>query len=110
MKLKTTIIAFSFLLATTSVAQDKIFGEIENKTWFENNEFAGITLVFYKTTNGLLKAIRQINGSGVPVISSGIYDFEIENDTIYLLNGLNLNTSEKLDGLKYVYKIELGSC
>jgi hypothetical protein len=81
-------------------AQEEIFEKIDNKTWFENSGFAGTSIVFYRTTNGLFKAIRQINGSGVPVVGSEIYDVEIRNDTIYLLDGLNLKTAEKV-GIYY---------
>ena len=101
MKLKILIIAFFSILTLTLNAQDKTFEKIENKTWFESDGFAGTTIVFYKSTNGLLKAIRQINGSGVPVVNSGIYDIEIRHDTVFLFNGLNLKTSEKLGD--YIY-------
>jgi hypothetical protein len=103
MKLKILTIAFLSILTLTSYAQDKIFEKIDNKTWFENNGFAGATIVFYKTTNGLIKAIKQLNGSGVPVVSSGIFDVVIRQDTVFLFNGLNLKTSEKLDDFNYNY-------
>jgi len=103
MRTRILIIALLSILTLTSFAQDTIFEKINDKTWFEDNGFAGTTIVFYKTSNGLLKAIRQINGSGVPVVSSGIYDIEIKNDTVFLLNGLNLRTSEKLGNYTYNY-------
>ena len=101
MKIKFLIIAFFSIMTLNLKAQEGIFEKIENKTWFENSGFAGTTVVFYKTTNGLLKAIRQINGSGVPVVSSEIYDIEIRKDTIYLFNGLNLKTAEKIGNYYY---------
>jgi hypothetical protein len=92
--MKSTILFFALfsILTSNSLAQDSVFEKITNKSWFENDGFAGTTIVFYKTGNDLLKAIRQINGSGVPVISSGIYDVEIVNDTVFLINRLNLKT------------------
>ena len=108
MKLKIGIILLLSILALTTYAQDEIFVKINNKTWFEDNGFAGTTLVFYRTSNGLLKAIKQINGSGVPVVGSGIYDVEIIQDTVYLLNGLNLNISEKLVDFNYKYDNKTG--
>ena len=101
MRTRILIIALLSFLTFKALAQDTIFEKINNKTWFEEIGFAGTTIVFYKTSNGLIKAIRQINGSGVPVVSSGIYDVEIKNDTVFLLNGLNLKTSEKLRNYTY---------
>jgi len=97
-----SIILLSLLFLNT-YAQDSIIDKIGNKTWFEDNGFAGTTIIFYKTSNGLKKAIKQINGSGVPVVSSGIYDVKFQADTIILLNGLNLNTSNSLEDCKYSY-------
>lgn len=84
------------IFQTLNVYGYDIFDKISNKTWVHENGFAGTTIVFYKTVNGLLKCIKQINGSGVPVVSSEIYDLEIQGDTIRLINGLNLKTSQKL--------------
>jgi len=91
------------ILSLNSYAQDSIIDKVDNKTWFEDNEFAGTTIVFYQTSNGINKAIKQINGSGVPVVASGIYDVEFIADTIILFNGLNLNTSDKLENCRYSY-------
>lgn len=102
--MKFLIIVFFSIVTFNLNAQDVIFEKIDNKTWFENG-FAGINIVFYRTTNELFKAIRQINGSGVPgVILSEIYDVEIRSDTIYLMNGLNLKTAEKVGN--YFYKLD----
>jgi hypothetical protein len=98
------LLIFSF----NSYAQDSIIDKIDNKTWFEDNGFAGTTIVFYKTSNGLIKAIKQINGSGVPVVASGIYDVRFLADTIILYNGLNLSSSDKLEDFKYSYDKENG--
>mgnify|MGYP000912402980 FL=1 len=102
------IVALFSIFSLNSFAQDTIFEKIYNKTWFEDNGFAGATIVFYKTSNGLLKAIRQINGSGVPVIASEIYDFENRNDTVFLFNGLNLKTAEKVDDYSYNFDNKTG--
>ena len=104
MKMKIIIIAFFSIMTLNIKAQEDIFEKIDNKTWFENNGFAGTSIVFYRTIDGLFKAIRQINGSGVPVIYSEIYDVEIRKDTIYLLNGLNLKTAKKNEN--YYYKFD----
>lgn len=106
--MKIVIIFLLTILNVSINAQDKLFDKINNKTWLENNGFAGTTIVFYQTTNGLIKSIRQLNGSGVPVLSSGIYDVEINKDTVYLFNGLNLKTSEKLNDFYYSYDIKNG--
>lgn len=106
--MKFLIIAFLSIMTLNLKAQEEIFEKIDNKTWFENNGFAGTSIVFYRTTNGLLKAIRQINGSGVPVVSSAIYDVEIRKDTIYLLDGLNLKTAEKVGDYYYNFDNKTG--
>lgn len=103
MKLRALLIVFFSVQTLTTFGQDKIFEKIENKTWFESNGFAGTTIVFFKTTNGLIKAIRQLNGSGVPVVNSGIYDVEFRQDTVHLFNGLNLKTAGKLEDLNYIF-------
>lgn len=108
MKMKFLIIAFLSILTLNLKAQEEIFEKIDNKTWFENIGFAGTSIIFYRTTNGILKAIKQINGSGVPVISSEIYDVEIREDTIYLLNGLNLKTAEKVGNYYYNFDKKTG--
>ena len=97
------LIALLSILTLNTLAQEATFDKINNKTWFEDNGFAGTTIVFYKTSNGQLKAIRQINGAGVPVVSSEIFDVEIKHDTISLLNGLNLKTSERIYNLIYSF-------
>lgn len=108
MKLKISIISFLSILTLSIFAEDNIFERIENKTWFESNGFAGTSIVFYKTSNGLLKAIRQIHGSGIPVISSAIYDVEIRQETILIFNGLDLKTSEKQEDFNYSFDCGTG--
>ena len=85
-----------------------IFEKISNKTWFEENGFAGVSIVFMKIERGQIKAIRQINGSGVPVIATEIYDVEIRQDTIYLLNSSNGQTNEKPKNDFYTYNDRQG--
>ncbi len=106
--MKFLIIVFFSIVTLNLKAQEEVFEKIENKTWFENSGFAGTSIVFYRTTDGLFKAIRQINGSGVPVVGSEIYDVEIQNDTIYLLNGLNLKTAEKVGNYYYSFNNNTG--
>jgi hypothetical protein len=96
-------IAFSLILTLALNAQDKVLEKIEHKTWFEYDGFAGASIIFYEASNRIKKVIRQINGPGVPVISSGIYDVEIKQDIIFLSNGLNLKKSEKLKDYQYKY-------
>jgi hypothetical protein len=108
MKMKFLIIVLFSIVTLNLKAQEEIFEKIDNKTWFENVGFAGTSIVFYKTTDGLFKAIRQINGSGVPVIGSEIYDVAIRKDTIYLLNGLNLKTAEKIGNYYYNFDSKTG--
>ncbi len=107
MRTRIFIIALLSVVTINSYAQDTIFEKISNKTWFED-DFAGITVVFYKTSTGLLKAIRQRNGSGVPVVSSAIYDVENRNDTVFLFNGLNLKTAEKEGSYYYNFDNKTG--
>ena len=106
--MKFLIIVFFSIVTLNLKAQEEVFEKNENKTWFENSGFAGTSIVFYRTTDGLYKAIRQINGSGVPVTGSGIYDVEIRKDTIYLLNGLNLKTSDKIGNYYYNFDNKTG--
>lgn len=93
-------------LLKTPIYGSDIFDKISNKTWFQDHGFAGTSIVFYKTENGLFKCIRQINGSGVPVVNSEIYDVEIQDDTIRLIKGLNLKTAEELENRIFIYNID----
>jgi len=109
MKAKLLIIAFFSIATINSTAQElEVFEKIENKTWFDNDGFAGTSFIFYRTTNGLFKAIRQIHGSGVPVIGSEIYDVEIRDDTLFLFNGLNLKTAENTSNYQLYFDIKSG--
>ena len=106
--MKLLIIVFFSIVTLNLKAQEEVIEKIENKTWFENSGFAGTSIVFYRTIDGLFKAIRQINGSGVPVIGSEIYDVEIRNDTIYLFDGLNLKPAEKVGNYRYNFDNKTG--
>jgi hypothetical protein len=103
MKFNLLIITFLSILTLRLNAQDKIFEKIENKTWFDETGFAGESIVFIKSDSGQIKAIRQINGSGVPVLFTEIHDVEIRNDTIYLLNRPNDQISEESKNILYTY-------
>ncbi len=107
--MKIIILAFLLILLQACTPNETdIIKKISNKTWFEDKGFAGTSIVFFKTENGLQKAIRQINGSGIPVISSEIYDMDFRRDTIFLYNGLNLTTSEKLVDIIYSFDKNTG--
>jgi hypothetical protein len=101
MKLQNLFVSIFCITTLILSAQNTVLEKIEDKTWFENSGFTGNTVVFYQTSNGLVKAIRQINGSGVPVVSSAIYDVELKQDTVYLMNGLNLKDGR--DEVQYAY-------
>jgi hypothetical protein len=103
MKLNIIIITFFSILTLRLNAQDKIFQKIENKTWFDETGFAGETIVFVKLVSGQVKAIRQINGSGVPVLFTEIHDVVIRNDTIFLLNRQYEQINEKPKTIFYTY-------
>lgn len=108
MKLAIGLSIILSILSFKAFMQDYIIDRIENKTWFEDNGFAGTTIVFYRTSNGIVKAIKQINGSGVPVVGSGIYDVKIYANSITLFNGLDLNSSKRLKDCSYSYDRESG--
>lgn len=107
MKIIILVFLLGILQACTR-SEAGIFEKISNKTWFEDKGFAGTSIVFFKTGNGLQKAIRQINGSGIPVLRSEIYDMDFQQDTIFLYNGLNLTTSEKLVDIIYSFDKNTG--
>lgn len=62
---------------------------IKEKTWNTKN-FPTEQIVFYETVNGLKKAIYQLNGSGRCAVRSFIYDIELNGDSIYLKDAMNL--------------------
>jgi hypothetical protein len=103
MKLILLIITFLSILTLSLNAQGKIFEKIKNRTWFDQTGFAGESIVFIKSDSGQIIAIRQINGSGVPVLFTQIHDVEIRNDTIYLLNRPNDRINEKSKNIYYTY-------
>ena len=105
-KLITTFILLSFQILT--VFGSDIFEKISNKTWFDETGFAGVSIVFMKTESGQIKAIRQTNGSGVPVLFTEINNVEIRQDTIYLLNSINGQTKENSKNNFYIYTDQQG--
>jgi hypothetical protein len=101
--MKIIICTILFVVTQTStMVEDDTFATISSKTWKENGS-QDATVVFYMTNNRLLKAIRQIGGSGVQVTSSQIFDVEIRQGNIYLSGGLNLKTAKKLGDRSYTY-------
>jgi hypothetical protein len=106
MRLILLIIGFLSILNFDLSAQDKIFEKLKNKTWFDKTGFAGESIVFIKSDSGQIEAIRQINGSGVPVLLTEIHIVEIHYDTIYLVNRLNEQTKEKSKTIFYTYNYQ----
>ncbi len=102
-KILLNILCFSLFI---SIDKADLFQSINNKTWFETEEFAGASIVFYETATKLKKAIRQIQGSGVYITSSEIYDVKLDGNKLILFNGLNLISSEKLADINYFYDKE----
>jgi hypothetical protein len=100
-----------FLLVNASftiVSGQDVFDEIKTKTWFEHSGFAGVTVVFLKDNNGELKALRQINGSGIPVIATNIFDIEIRQDTIHLFDNKLIQNIKTSESLIYIYNDKQG--
>lgn len=99
-------VLLNLILSSFNKPKSEIWEFLKEKTWFSSNSWAGEQIVFYETSNGLEKAIWQFHGSGVNVTTSIIYDVEIQNDTIYLNNGLDLIDGNKfsiINGLKLIY-------
>lgn len=57
---------------------------LTSKTWQEHDGFAGTTLIFIQDDKQKIRAIRQINGSGVTVIGTEIYNVELKSDSVFL--------------------------
>ena len=94
--MKRIILINIFLLFSIYLTFGNTWKSIKEKTWIAKKEFPTEQYVFYKTANGLKKAIFQIEGSGRSANISLIYDVELNGDTIFLKNGLNLdNTTVK---------------
>ena len=89
-KITLTII---FLLIPICLSFGNTWKVINEKTWISNTNFPTSQYVFYETSNGFKKAIFQINGSGRCAVLSLIYDVELEENTIFLKNELNLDSS-----------------
>ena len=83
---KILIPIFTFFIHILTVQGGNVLDSISNKTWFETTNFTGEMIVFVKSNSGQIKAIRQICGSGVPVVLVEIYDVEIRQDSILLTN------------------------
>lgn len=61
----------------------------------------------YESQNHIWKAIRQIHGSGVPVIVTEIYDVKIIKGNILLTNGIDISSRDKLKEKVYKYDLEM---
>lgn len=90
------IIGTFFLLLTLSIFADT-WETIKEKTWRAEKEFPSNQIVFYETINGLKKAIYQIEGSGRCAVISLIYDVDINNDTVFLRNQMNLDVNFRIE-------------
>jgi hypothetical protein len=80
------------LLISTYMSFGNTWEVINEKTWISEKDFPTSQYVFYETSNGLRKAIYQINGSGRCAVLSLIYDVELKGDTISLKNELTLDS------------------
>lgn len=90
------IIGTIFFLLTLSTFADT-WETIKEKTWRAEKEFPSNQIVFYETINGLKKAIYQIEGSGRCAVISLIYDVDINNDTVFLRNQMNLDVNFQIE-------------
>jgi hypothetical protein len=102
-----------FLLLLISFKLTIVFGQnalekVLSKTWFEYSGFTGQTIVFVKADNKQLKAIIQINGSGVPVIGVELFDVEIQKDTIFLLTPIKTLQNSNTEKFIYIYNKNQG--
>lgn len=97
------ILCFGLLISTSN---KDVFQLVSNKTWIENEGIAGTSIVFYETDTKLKKAIRQLQGSGVYIVNSEIYDVKVNGNKLVLFDGLNLVTSEKLEEINYYFDKE----
>ncbi|MBN2682582.1 MAG: protease inhibitor I42 family protein [Bacteroidales bacterium] len=75
-----------------------IFEKLTKNTWIEKEESMGSCFVFVMSENGKMKALRQIYGSGLPVIATYVYDVEIKNNNVILHYSNNMNNG--IDNVK----------
>lgn len=90
--MKRLILTKIILLISVYMSFGNTWKTINEKTWISDKDFPTCQYVFYETSNGLKKAIFQINGSGRCTVLSLIYDVELKADTISLKNELNLDS------------------
>lgn len=102
-KMLLNVLCFSLFI---SIDIADLFQSVNNKTWIEGDGFTGSSIIFYETDTKLKKAIRQLQGSGVYITSSEIYDVEVDGNKLILFNGLNLVSSEPLEAINYYYDKE----
>jgi hypothetical protein len=91
--MKQLIFISIFLLISFGIVSGNTWNSIKDKTWIAKKDFPTNQYVFFETTNGLKKAVFQINGSGRCAVLSLIYDVEMNGDTIILKNELKLDNS-----------------
>lgn len=107
------IVLIAFLISTlhsfnqNDNKSDNILDKAINKTWFFQDEFAGSSITIYKTKNGLIRGIRQIHGSGVPVLATEFYDIEIISNKIRMHSVTNAQVEKTLI-LSYENRLKRG--
>ena len=102
--MKTTCLIFLLtILCTLCFAQSEgLWQVLEETTWHYADNWAGQTLVFYRTYSGQTMAIWQIMGSGLCVTTSTIFWVEIQGKRI-ILTPLLLPYQELVQGYDQVF-------
>lgn len=80
--IKILFIFLIFISNSITSCKNNIWNLINNSSWYGANGWAGCGLVFYETYSGKKKVLHQIYGSGLAVVSSSIYDIDINENTI----------------------------
>jgi hypothetical protein len=98
--MKQKLIIETFFLLLTLSTFGNTWETIKEKTWKAEKEFPSNQIVFYETINGLKKAIYQMEGSGRCAVISLIYDVDINNDTVFLRNQMDLDVDFQIEKRK----------
>lgn len=106
--MKYLLLIFFSLYLMNIERTESLFEKIENDIWFDDNAYAGQSILFFKTDKGETKAIRQIHGSGEPILRTEIQDVIIRNDSIFLLEGKSILSNTKIDKIIFTYDKENG--
>lgn len=104
MKTRILLIIILYVTTVSNSFVDDIWSKIENKTWFSQDPILGSQIVFLKNKFDEKKAIIQLHGSGCIVISTIIYDVEINNNIIELtFSESTQNENKENQILKFQY-------